>query len=300
MTVSTGNFAELLWPGILDIYGATYDRYPKLYTKVFTVKKSERAFEKVQGVTGLPLASVKTQGGAVNYVDPYQGYQKEYVNVTYAIGATVTEEMYDDDQYDYINMLPEMLAESMNQTEETIAFNVLNNGFSAGNFAGPDGVAFFSASHPLIGGGLLSNVLAVAADIGQTAVETLVMQIQDSVDDMGLKANLSAKSLVVATGDNFKARKLQQSTQIIGSADNDPNLLKGLFDQVVTAPYLTDPDAWFITTNVKNGLTFMNRRAARLQRDNDFDTKNLKFTVTRRFSAGVTDTARAAYASQGA
>src|SRR5690349_17885274 len=131
MTVATGNFAELLWPGIAEIWGNSYKDWPALYSQVFDSMQSDKAFEKAQGVTGLPLAGIKDQGSPITFVDPYQGFQKEYVNATYAIGGSVTREMYEDDQYNYINSLPEMLARSMRQTEETVSWNVLNNGFSA-------------------------------------------------------------------------------------------------------------------------------------------------------------------------
>ena len=138
MTTASGNFAELLWPGIEDIWGKDYNDYEALYTKMFEVKSSDKRFEKEQGVTGLGLAGIKDEGAAVNYDDPFQGFQKEYVNATYSLGTIVTREMYEDEMYSYINSIPKMLSKSLRQTEETIAHNHLNNGFNS-SFTGADG-----------------------------------------------------------------------------------------------------------------------------------------------------------------
>ena len=146
MTVATGNFAELLWPGIRTTFGSDYGDYKPVYSRVFNVVRSSQTFEKDQGVTGLPLAGVKEQGAPAPYVDPIQGYQKEYVHVTYGLGSSVTREMWEDDQYRYINRIPRMLARSMRQTEETTHANVLNNAFTTET--GADGIAVIAATHP--------------------------------------------------------------------------------------------------------------------------------------------------------
>jgi phage major head subunit gpT-like protein len=297
MTVATGNFAELLWPGIREIWGATYNRHEPLYTKIFKVKKSDKAFEKEQGVTNLPLAGVKDQGSPVIFVDPFQGFQKEYVNATYALGSSVTREMFEDDQYNYINRIPEFLAESMRQTEETIHWAVVNNGFTAG-FTGADGQVLFSASHPLIGGGTLSNIPDTASDLTQSSLETAFTDIMDFLDDQSLKIRAMPKTLVVPTPLWHVAEKLMGTDKAVGSNDNDINVVRGKMN-VVVSPYLTDPDAWFIMTDVKDGLTSYDRRASEIERDNEFDTQNLKFITTKRWSQGWTNF-RGMYGSAGA
>ena len=297
MTIATGNFAELLWPGIHDIWGHAYNDYEPLYKKVYEVKKSDKTFEKEQGVTGMPLASVKQQGQSVNYVDPYQGYQREYVNVTYAIGGTVTKEMFTDEQYGYINKLPAMLARSMRQTEETLGWNQFNNGFSTAVSA--DGLSILNSAHTLVAGGTFSNILATPADLTQTSLETLSAQILDAVDDQGLRIRLLPRALVVATANNYTARKLMESPNVVGKADNDINPMMGQFRDVIVSPWLTDADAWFIVTDCDNGMVWYQRWAAELERDNEFDTKNLKFTLTNRFSLGNTDP-RGVYGTAGA
>jgi hypothetical protein len=287
MTVASGNFAELLWPGIKTLWGK-YKDYEALYTKIFQMKDSDKRFEKEQNVTGLGLVSVKEEGNAIDYDDPFQGFQKEYVNATYALGAIVTREMYEDDMYNYINGIPKWLARSLRQTEETIAFNHLNNGFSS-NFTGADGLSLFNASHVLVGGGTFRNQLSVASDLTQTSLETAIQDLMDWVDDRSLKIRALPKCLVVPTGLNFTSRKLLESAGVVGSADNDINPIQGLFSDLVVSPYLTDTDAWFIVTDVDNGLTWFTRRAAEMDRDQEFDTQNLKFAVTKRFVSGWTD-----------
>jgi len=288
MSIASGNFPELLWPGINTIWGESYNDYEPLYTKIFDVKQSDKRFEKDQQVTGLRLAAVKDEGGSVPFSDPFQGLQKEYVNVTYGLGTTVTREMYEDDMYNYINQLPDMLARSLRQTEETIAFNHLNNGYNTA-FTGADGLSLFNSAHTLVGGGTYRNQLATAADLNQDSLETAIQDLMDFVDDQSLKIRVMPKCLVVPTGLNFRARKLLETGYVTQSADNDINPLNGLFTDLVVSPYLTDVDNWFIVTDVPNGLTWYQRRAAEITRDNEFDTENLKFKTTERFSSGWTD-----------
>lgn len=297
MTVSTGNFAELLWPGIQVIWGNNYNQWTPLWSRAFDVRESDKAFEKEQGVTGMPLAAIKDQGSPIPYVDPYQGFQKEYVNVTYALGGSVTREMYEDDQYNYINSIPEMLARSMRQTEETVSFAVLNNGFSS-SFTGADGQSLFSTTHPLVAGGTYKNRPTTASDLTQTALEQAQIDSLDLVDDQGLKINVQNKMLIVPTALKFTAEKILGTEYEVDTANNTINPVRGSLELVVS-PYLTDTDAWFIKTDVPNGLRFYNRRAAEIERDNEFSTQNLLFITTRRFSVGWTDP-KGIYGSPGA
>lgn len=288
MAIASGNFAELLWPGIKQIWGTSYTKYEPLYSKIFDVQTSDKAFEKHQGVTGLGLLGVKNQGEPIGYDDTLQGFQKEYVNVTYGRGVVVTREMVEDEQYGYINQLPAILARSARDTEETVSFNVLNRAFNA-SFTGADGVSLCNASHPLVGGGTFRNQLSVAADLTQTSLETAIQDLMDFVDDRGLKIRVSPKTLVVPTAISMTAIKLLETAQVVGNADNDKNPIPGFLSNLVISPYLTDTDAWFLITDVPNGLVFFRRRGAAIERDNEFDTQNLKFAVTERFSVGHTD-----------
>jgi len=288
MSIASGNFPELLWPGIHDLWGVDYKEYKALYPRIFTVKKSTMAFEKEQGVTGLPLASVKQQAGNVEYVDPYQGFQKEYINTTYGIGTTVTKEMVSDEKYEYINKLPKMLNRSAWQTKETLAFNHINRATTAG-YTGADGVVLASASHPLVGGGTYSNIAATSADLSQTALEALTQQLMDAVDDRQLTIRVMPKCLLVPTASNFTARKLLESDGVVGTDDNDVNPLRGMFEDLIVSPYLTDTDMFGIVTDVDNGLVWYDNWKDQFERDNEFDTKSLKMTLVFRVSSGWSD-----------
>src|SRR6266498_540448 len=187
MPIASSNFPELLWPGLADLYGTAYNQWPELFSQYMDIKYSDKRFEKVQGVTGLPLAAIKTEGSMVSYVDPMQGFQTEYVM-----------EMYDDEQYGYINQLPELLARSMRQSQETDAANVINRAFSA-SFTGSDGVSLCSSSHVLVNGGTFRNQLATAADLDQTSLEIALQDVKSQfVDDQGLKMLVRPTTLLVS------------------------------------------------------------------------------------------------------
>lgn len=296
MVTATGNLAELLWPGIATIWGNTYSRYKPLWKRMMIVRRSTKAFEKEQGVTGFGLAGQKGQGKAVAFVDLVQGYQKEYVNLTYGLGTIITRELMEDEQYNYINDVPQMLAESMRQTEETLSANVFNNGFSSQTTA--DGVSFFNSAHPNVRGGTQRNVPAVAADLAQASLEQAYIDLMDWKDDSGLKITVMPEKLVTAPTNRFVAEKILGTKFAVGSADNDINPVAGTVDLIVN-PYLTDPDAWFVITNARAGATFWNRRSAEISRDNDFPTEDLLIKTTRRLAVGVTEW-RYAWGSAGA
>lgn len=290
MTVGTGNFAELLWPGIVQIFQDQYDRFGSVYPEIFDKQESNKAFEKVQGVVGLPLAGIKEQGGDIPMVDPLQGYQKEFVNVTYALGSSVTREMFEDDQYNVINRIPEYLAESMRQTEETVAHSVINNGFSGENSA--DGVSIFNTAHPLASGSTLSNMgqSGVTYALSQTSLENACIFIRKWTDDQDLKINAKGLTLIVPPDLQYTAEKILNTEYEVGTANNTINPVRGKM-KLVVSNWLTDTDAWFIKTDQakKSGLVFMDRRARDIQRDSDFNTQNFLFSTSRRFSVGCAD-----------
>ena len=297
MTTTTGNFADLLWPGLADLWGHEYERWAPIWSQLFTIKESNKAYEKELGVTRLGLAAIKEQGAPSLFTDPMQGFPKEYVNATYALGAVVTREMSEDDQYNYINSIPGMLSDSMSQTLETVNTNHFNNGYTAG-FTGADGVILFSGSHNLAGGGTYSNILATASDLTQTALEQAFIDISNYVDDMGLRMNLKPMKLLVPTALQFTARKIMETEKIVDSADNTKNVIAGSLS-VVVSPYLTDSDQWQIITNAKNGMTHYWRRQPQAERDNEFSTQNLQMLTTMRFASGWTDP-HGVYGSPGA
>lgn len=297
MTVGTSNFGELLWPGIKALYGDTYDQWPALYSQIFEEMESRLAFEKFQGVTSFGLAAVKDQGTAATYADPFLGFQKIIDPVVYSLGSSVTIEMYEDDQYNFIGKIPAMLAESIRHTEETVAFDVFNRAFNA-SFPGADGVPLASTAHPLVEGGTYSNRPTVAADLTQTSLENACIAISQFVDDRNKKIGLKAIRLIVSTDDQYKAEKILNTQYKVDSADNTINPMMGKMPLVVV-PYVTDADAWFVQTNCKEGFIRTMRRKAKLERMNEFDTQNLKFLTTIRFGISWVNS-RCVYASPGA
>ena len=298
MTVATGNFAELLWPGLRTIYGNTYESFPSVFPRIYNMLDSDRAFEKVQGVTTLGLAGVKEQGGTAAYADPIQGYQKEIAHVTYALGSSVTREMYEDDQYSYITQIPQMLAESMKETKETVMAGPFNNGFSTELAA--DGQAFFSSTHVNAASGTnQSNIPTTAADLTQTSLEQAFIDIAGWTDDQDKRKQYSPSRLLVPRQLRFVAQKILRTTGEVGTDANTINPMNGALDMIEWT-YLTDTDAWFVlVNNVRGGLMHFTRRAADLERDNEFDTMNLKMLSSERYGFGVADW-RAAWASAGA
>lgn len=288
---STGFAPELLYPGLAELWGNAYKQHPKKYDKFFTMKDSSKAFEKEQEMTGFATAGVKDQGDSVQFARLTQGVQKEYVHVTYGIGAIVTREMMEDDQYGFINQIPRLLSEAMVRTEETVATAKLNNAFD-GSVTGADGVALCSNAHPFSGssGGTWSNIPSVAVDLTQTSLESAFIDVTNLRDGNNQRLNYTPKQLIVSRSDLFNGQKILKTQYKTGSADNDVNILSELNLELVVTNYLTDQDAWFLRNGVPNGLVFYRRRAADMERDNDrVGTKNLAIVTTTRFSVDHTD-----------
>lgn len=286
MTVATGNFPELLWPGIRKLFGDKYKDANLQFRRIFDVVSSDKAFEKEQGVTRLGLATIKDQGDDISYDNPLQGLQKEYVNITYALGASVTREMFEDDQYNYINGLPAMLARSLMYTQEVTHIDVLNNGFSTE--LTPDGLSVFNSAHTLVTGGTYRNQLAIPSDLSQTALEQAHIDISEFVDDRQLQIGAQPTLLIVSNSDKFKAEKILGTPKEVGSADNTMNPMNEKLP-FIWSVFITDPDAWFLKTDVDNGARSFNRRSAAIERDNEFKSQSLDFQTSARWSQGVTD-----------
>lgn len=293
MTIGTGNFAEELWPGIRDHWQHEYDQWPELYTQVFYKKSSDKAFEKEQGIIGLPAAQVKDQGNSTAFVDLLQGNQKEYVNVSYSLGSGITKELYDDEQYGIINDLPRFLARGMRETMEITHFDVFNNGFSTETSA--DGLSIYNTAH-VMGrtGSTLSNrgQSGVTYTLSQTSLENATIFISDWTDDSDLKIRVNAAKLLVPTALQHTARKILETEYEVNTGNNTINPVRGLMPHVVS-PYLTDSDAWFIITDVTSGwgkgLVCQIREEPDLQRDNEFVTRNMLFSTFARWDQGCTD-----------
>lgn len=299
--ITSSSFAKLLWPGLNSIYGKSYNDYPVEWDKLFEKNSSDRAYEEDLGLSSFGLAAVKNEGAPIQYDSERQGFTSRYNHVVYALGFIITREIYEDDQYGKVGaQKAKALARSMRQTKEIVGSNIYNRGFDS-NYVGGDGVELISALHPNVAGGVFSNKIATAADLSEAALEQAVIDIAGFRDDRGLLIAARPEKLVIPYQQQFEVKRILGSDGRVGTDLNDPNVLKneGIFSNVITNHYLADPDAWYILTNVKDGLKYFERRGDAFEMDNDFDTENAKFKATARYSFGWSDP-RAIYGSAGA
>ena len=300
--ITSSSFAKLLWPGLNSIYGKEYADYPVEWDKLFEKNTSDRAYEEDLGLSSFGLASVKSEGAPITYDSERQGFTSRYNHVVYALGFIITREIYEDDQYGKVGaQKAKALARSMRQTKEINGANIYNRAFSGSGFLGGDGKTMLASDHPNVAGGTFSNVIGTAADLSEAALEQAVIDIAGFRDDRGLLIAAKPEKLVIPYQLQFEAKRILGSDGRVGTDLNDPNVLKdmGIFSNVITNHYLTDSDAWFILTSVKDGLKYFERRGDQFEMDNDFDTENAKFKATARYSFGWSDP-RAIYGSAGA
>lgn len=299
--ITSSSFAKALWPGVNAWFGRAYSEYPEEYTKLFDKYTSNKAFEEDVGISSFGLAVQKAEGAPISYDSERQGFITRYQHAVYALGFVITREMMEDDQYDVIGKRKaEGLAFSMRQTKEVIAANVYNRAFNS-SYTGGDGSAMIATNHANIKGGTWSNQIATASDLSEAALEQACIDIAGFTNDAGLLIAVRPKSLVIPRQLIFEAKRILGTDGRVGTDNNDLNAIKtlGVIPEVVTNHFLTDVDAWFIRTDVKDGLKYMERRADKFDMDNDWDTENAKFKATARYSFGWTDP-RAIYGSQGA
>jgi hypothetical protein len=299
--IASSSFAKALWPGINAWYGKAYNQYPVEYTKLFDTFNSTRQFEEDVGVTSFGLANVKGEGSPISYDTERQAFITRYNHIVYALGFVITREIMEDDQYDIVGQRKAQgLAFSMRQTKEIIAANVYNRAFNS-SYVGGDGVSLLNTAHPNFAGGTWSNRLATDSDLSEAALEQAMIDIAGFTNDRGLLIAVRPKSLVIARQNIFEAKRLTAPDGRPGVDSNDINALKslGMVPETVVNHFLTDPDAWFIRTDVPHGMKYFERRADAFEMDNDFDTENAKFKATARYSFGWTDP-RALYGSPGA
>ena len=299
--VTTASFAKSLWPGVNTWYGQAYAEYPVEWDKLFEKNTSRRAFEEDVGTSGLGLAVVKDQAGAITYDSMRQGFTSRYNHVTYGLGFIVTREAFEDDMYDVVaKKKAQALAFSMRQTKEIIGANVYNRAFNSA-YLGGDGSALLATNHANIKGGTWSNKIATDADLSEASLEQACIDIAGFTNDAGLLIAVRPEALVIPRQLIFEAKRILGTDGRVGTDNNDLNAIKtlGSIPSVITNHFLTDTDAWFIRTNVQNGLKYMERRGDSFDMDNDWDTENAKFKATARYSFGWTDP-RALYGSAGA
>ena len=299
--ITSSSFAKLLWPGLNAIYGKSYNDYATEWDKLFEKNSSDRAYEEDVGLSSFGLASVKNEGAPITFDIERQGFTTRYNHVVYALGFIITREAYEDDQYGKVGaQKAKALARSMRQTKEIVAANIYNRAFNS-SYTGGDGQALISASHPNVAGGTFSNRIAVDSDLSEAALEQAVIDIAGFRDDRGLLIAAKPKQLILPYQLQFEAYRILNADGRVGTELNDPNALKdkGLFGNITFSHYFTDPDAWFIRTDVQDGLKYFERRGDAFEMDNDFDTENAKYKATARYSFGWTDP-RAIYGSPGA
>lgn len=280
--ITTGSHPKSLWPGVRANWGLTYESHEKEWVHVFEEASSDKSYEEDVQQTSFGLVPIKGEGVGVNYDSNGQGYVSRYTNVTYAMGYIVTMEERMDNLYEYVSMnRSTALAFSTNQTVETVCANVLNRAYS-GSYLGGDGSALVVTDHALSTGGTASNHLTTAADLSESALEDLMIQIMLATNDRGLKVNFMAQSLIVHPNDWFEANRIMKSTLQNDTANNATNVLKmtnALPKGIKVNHYLTDTDAWFLKTNCPNGLKMQWRMQPVFDQDNDFDTENAKAKV---------------------
>jgi hypothetical protein len=299
--ITSSSFAKLLFPGLNAIFGQSYADYPVEWTALFDVQKSDMAYEEDLGMSSFGLASIKTEGGPITYDSQRQGFTTRYSHVVYALGFIITREMYEDDQYGKVGGLKaKSLARSLRQTKETVSANIYNRAFNS-SYTGGDGICLCSASHVNVSGGTYSNIIATAADLSEAALEQAVIDIAGYRDDRGLLIACKPKQLIIPYQLQFDAKRILDTKLRVDSAQNDINAINnmGLFKNVTICHYLTDADAWFIRTDVQDGMKCFERRGDQFEMENDFDTENAKYKASFRASWGWSDP-RQIYGSAGA
>jgi hypothetical protein len=302
-TITTGAHPAALWPGVHAWFGVSYAKFPQRWSKIFTEQSSEKAYEEDNITHGFGLARLKPQGQEIEYDAHSQLGTKRYTHDTWGLGFIVTMEEKEDNQYkNKAFQRSKWLARSMAITKEINGANILNRGFDGTNFAnGWDGQPLFSASHVSLGG-TTSNILTVAADISEAALEDMSIQIHGFTDQRGLQGMIKPKALVIHPSNKFEVHRILKSTLQNDTANNATNALKDMNeypDGVIINEYLTDTDAWFVLTDVDQGLTHFNRKSLAFTQDNDFGTENALAKAVERYTFGWSDPF-GAYGSAGA
>lgn len=292
MAISRAQLLKELLPGLNALFGLEYARYGEEHKEIYETESSERSFEEETKLSGFSAAPVKNEGSAIAYDNGQEAWTARYNHETIAMGFSLTEEAIEDNLYDSLSArYTKALARSMAYTKQVKAAAVLNNGFSSG-YTGGDGQPLFSASHPLVSGGTNSNVPSTAADLNETSLEAAVIQISQWTDERGLLIAAKPRKLVVPPALQFVATRLLETELRVGTNDNDINALKnnGSIPEGYTINhFLTDSNAWFLTTDVPNGMKHFERVALQNSMDGDFDTGNVRYKSRERYSFGWSD-----------
>jgi hypothetical protein len=297
MAISRSQLLKELLPGLNALFGMEYNRYGEEHKEIYEVESSERSFEEETKLSGFAPAPVKTEGAAIAYDNAQEAWVARYTHETIAMGFALTEEAVEDNLYDSLSArYTKALARAMSYTKQVKAASVLNNGFTAG-FVGGDNATLFagtsaSTGHPLVNGGFNQNRPFIGADLNETSLEAAVIQVAAWTDERGMLIAAKPRKLIIPPALMFVAKRLLETELRIGTTDNDINALKamGSIPQGHTVNhFLTDPNAWFLMTDVPNGMKHFVRTPMSTGMDGDFDTGNVRYKARERYSFGWSD-----------
>ncbi len=291
MAISRAQALKELLPGLNALFGLEYGKYENEHAEIYETETSERSFEEEVKLSGFGAAPVKPEGSAITYDNAQESFTARYNHETVAMGFSITEEAMEDNLYDSLSArYTKALARAMAYTKQVKAASLLNTGFTT--FTSGDGVTLFNTAHPTVAGGTNSNRPSVDVDLNETALEQAVIDIAAFKDERGLLIAARPRKLIVPPSLMFVATRLLETELRVGTADNDLNALKsnGSIPQGYRVNhYLTDADAWYITTDIPNGMKHFVRTAMQTAMDGDFDTGNVRYKARERYSFGVSD-----------
>ena len=294
MAISRAQLLKELLPGLNALFGMEYQRYGEEHKEIYESETSERSFEEETKLSGFGNAPVKGEGSAIAYDNAQEAWTARYNHETIALGFSLTEEAVEDNLYDTLSArYTKALARSMANTKQVKAANVLNNGFNTGgSYNGGDGVSLFNTSHPLVSGGTNSNTQSTPADLNETSLENAVIQIAGWTDERGLLIAAKPRKLVIPPALQFVATRLLETELRVATADNDINAINNngaIPEGYAINHFLTDTNAYFLTTDVPNGMKHFTRTPLTTSMDGDFDTGNVRYKARERYSFGWSD-----------
>ena len=294
MAISRAQLLKELLPGLNALFGLEYKRYGEEHKELYETETSERSFEEETKLSGFAAAPVKNEGNAIAYDNAQEAFTARYNHQTIALGFSLTEEAVEDNLYDTLSArYTKALARAMAYTKQVKAAAVLNNGFdTTGAYNGGDGVSLFNTAHPTVGGGVNNNTQTTPTDLNETALEQAVINIAAWTDERGLLIAAQPRKLIVPAANQFVATRLLETELRVSTADNDINALKNngsIPEGYSINHYLTDSDAYFLTTDVPNGMKHFVRTPLSTSMDGDFDTGNVRYKARERYSFGWSD-----------
>jgi len=292
MAISRAQLLKELLPGLNALFGLEYARYGEEHKEIYETETSERSFEEETKLSGFSAAPVKGEGSAIAYDNAQEAWTTRYNHETIALGFSITEEAIEDNLYDSLAArYTKGLARAMAYTKQVKAAAVLNNGFNPA-YVGGDGVSLFSSAHPLVNGGTNANTPTTQADLNETSLESAVIQIAAWTDERGLLIAAKPKKLIVPPSLQFVATRLLETKLRVGTNNNDINAIENngsISEGYVMNHFLTDVNAWFLTTDVPNGMKHFERTPLQNSMDGDFDTGNVRYKARERYSFGWSD-----------